>query len=159
MPFSGGPVGANGNHEESMNKGWMIMIVVAGILSLDAAAQTNNPPGSTNTVNADAAPRPLARGDIVVASLSKTLDAGKAKAGDEVVAQVSESNPIALGGAKLVGHISNVQSHTGDKPESRLVIVFDKAVLKDGREVPFNAVIARVTPPQGPPAAYPNKVS
>src|SRR5437762_5028465 len=136
------------SQEGPMKKGWMV-VVISVLLSLSATAQSGatNPPAGVGTANTDAARRLLARGDIVVASLTGPLDAGKAKVGDQIVAQVSESNPIALAGAKLIGHISDVQSHTAEKPESRLVIVFDKAIMKDGRETPFNAVIGRVTPP------------
>jgi hypothetical protein len=59
-------------------------------------------------------------------------------------------NPSVLDGAKLVGHISSVQRRTDNQQESRLVIVFDKARLKDGSEIPFSAVITRVIPPAPP---------
>ena len=67
-----------------MKKGWIV--VVAMFLSLSATAQSGatNPPAGASTANADVAPPPplLARGDIVVASLTGPLDAGKAKVGD-----------------------------------------------------------------------------
>lgn len=125
-------------------------ILISGLLSFTLNAQNGtanpqqtNPQQNESTVPAKA---PLNRGDLVSATLSHTLDAAKASAGDEVLAVVSSGDPTVIGGAQLIGHIASVQRHTDDNQESTLVIVFDKALLKDGKEIPFSAVITQVVP-------------
>jgi hypothetical protein len=48
--------------------------------------------------------------------------------------------------SKLVGHVTEAQPHSKDNPESRLGIVFDKAVLKGGQEIPFTSVLMALRP-------------
>ena len=77
------------------------------------------------------------------------------KPGDEVTATLSqhyESNGEVMmrRGTKLVGHVTEAaprerrSAEAGGNSDSRLGIVFDKAVLDDGREVPINATIQAV---------------
>jgi hypothetical protein len=84
------------------------------------------------------------------ATLSKSVDAGKAKAGDEVTATVnqdvkSNGQIIIKRGSKLVGHVTSARSLArasgGAATDSQLGIVFDRAVLKDGRQIPLSATI------------------
>src|SRR5262245_19169238 len=98
-------------------------ILIGGLLSFSVKAQngTTNPQQDESAVPTKV---PLKRGDLVSATLSHTLDAGKASAGDEVMAVVSSGDPTVIGAAKLVGHIASVQRHTDDKLEFTLVIVF-----------------------------------
>jgi len=89
------------------------------------------------------------------ATLSKPVDARRAEPGDEVTATLAHDATANDGtrmprGTKLVGHVTEAQprerrsgSASGDA-SSRLGIVFDKAVLSDGREVPMTATIQAV---------------
>jgi hypothetical protein len=86
------------------------------------------------------------------AELTKSLDAKKAKPGDEVSAKltqdVKENGKVVLHkGSKLVGHVTEAQAKSKENAESKLGVVFDKAVLKGGEELPFNGVIQAVAPP------------
>jgi hypothetical protein len=94
----------------------------------------------------------LAQGTELNATLSKPIDARKAKVGDEVTATLnqditSEGQVAVRKGAKLIGHVATAQPLSRDKGsaradgDSKLGIVFDKAVLSDGREVPLNASV------------------
>lgn len=94
----------------------------------------------------------LAQGAELNATLSKPVDARKAKVGDEVTATLNEdfksNGQVAIKkGAKLIGHVATAQplgrdkSSAGAGGDSKLGIVFDKAVLSDGREVPLNASV------------------
>src|SRR5262249_37953990 len=93
------------------------------------------------------------------ATLSKPVSARRAKPGDEVTATLAQDTH-ATGditwrrGTKLVGHVTEAQPH-GERSgaanaggssgtDSRLGIVFDKAILEDGREVPFNGTIQAI---------------
>jgi hypothetical protein len=107
---------------------------------------------STKHAQADAAGR-----SEMTATLSKPVDARKAKPGDGVTATNDKDAKTADGtsikqGSKLVGHVAKAQpldkSASGSargNGESMLSIVFDKAILKDGREVPLNATIQAVS--------------
>jgi len=94
----------------------------------------------------------LTSGTAMQAELNKTVDAKKAKAGDEVSAKLtqdvkSNGKVVLHKGSKLVGHVTEAQARSKENAESKLGIVFDKAVLKGGQEVSFNSVIQAVAPP------------
>ena len=89
------------------------------------------------------------------ATLSQTVDARKAKPGDAVTATLTDDvrangRLLLLRGTMLVGRVTEAQARTsradsGDAPaDSRLGIEFEKAVLRDGQEVPINATIQAV---------------
>jgi hypothetical protein len=108
------------------------------------------------------APVRLESGSILYAELTKTVDAKKAKAGDPIsavlVADVLAHGKIVVRhDAKLLGHVTEAQVHSKETPESRLGIVFDKVITRDG-EVPFESKLLAIRPaerivfdvPQGP---------
>jgi hypothetical protein len=100
-----------------------------------------------------------AQGGEMNATLTKPVDARRAKPGDEVTATLAQDahgsgDVMFRRGTKLVGHVTEAQPHgrksdsasasgTGSA-ESRLGIVFDKAILEGGREVPVNATIQAI---------------
>lgn len=93
----------------------------------------------------------MENGTILYLELSKTLDAKKAKPGDEVratlLADVLSRGKIVLHqDARLVGHITEVQSYSKEKPESRLGVVFDKVVGKGGQETAFQSALMGISP-------------
>ena len=143
-----------------MNQRW-IPVFAAGLLALGASAQnaTQNASGGANAPDASAAVATLTRGDYLTATLSKPLDADKAKIGDPVAVHVAKGDSGLPGSATLIGHISEVQVHTGDHAESSLTIVFDKLILSDGQEAPFTAVIVKIEPRSDPPREEPRKLS
>jgi hypothetical protein len=93
----------------------------------------------------------LENGTIMYLELSKSVDAKKAKVGDQVsallLADVVSHGRIALRrDTKLIGHITEAQAHTKDNPESRLGIVFDKVLGKGKQEIGFNSVVLALAP-------------
>jgi len=85
--------------------------------------------------------------------LTKSLDANKAKAGDLVSTKVVtdtwiDDKTLLPDHAKLLGHVVEAQGRTKDNPQSKVTVIFDKAILKDGSEVPVNVIVVRVLPPQ-----------
>ena len=94
----------------------------------------------------------LSSGTTLQAELAKSLDCKKAKPGDEVNAKltqdVKEDGKVVLHkGSRLVGHVTEAQAKGKDNAESKLGIVFDKAVLKGGQEVAFNGAVQALAPP------------
>lgn len=106
------------------------------------------------------APVHLENGSILYAELSKTVDAKKAKVGDPVsailTADVLAHGKIAVRhDSKLVGHVTEAQVHSKDSPESRLGIVFDKVVTKEG-EIPFQSLLLAIRPAEHPALEVPS---
>ena len=97
----------------------------------------------------------LSSGTTLQAEPTKSLDAKKAKSGDEVTAKLTQDvkadgKVVMHKGSKLVGHVTEAQAKSKENADSKLGIVFDKAVLKGGEEVAFSGVIqARAPPVQG----------
>jgi hypothetical protein len=96
----------------------------------------------------------LENGSILYAELTKTVDARKAKAGDPVNAMIltdvlAHGKIVVRHDAKLLGHVTEAQIHSKDTPESRLGIVFDKVITKDG-EVPFQSLLLAIRPAERP---------
>ena len=88
----------------------------------------------------------LSGGTTLQAELTKSLDSKKAKPGEEVSARAtqdvkSDGQVVVRKGSKLVGHVTEAQARSKENAESKLGIVFDHAVLKDGSQVNFNAVV------------------
>jgi hypothetical protein len=81
----------------------------------------------------------IAPGSVIPAQLTKTVDAKKAKPGDEVEARVTQDLKSGNGtlvipkDSKIVGHVTQAQEHEKDQ-ESNLGIVFDHVQVKNGAE-------------------------
>lgn len=97
----------------------------------------------------------------VRATLDKTLDARKVKEGDAVTARPEAMVHIADGidietSSRLIGRVDAVEPSTG-KGDSAVSVTFDKAKLKDGRQVPIKATILWIGEP--PSLLNPTEVS
>ena len=87
------------------------------------------------------------------AVLSKSVDAKKAKEGDQVVAKTTQDTTTSAGtkiphNTRLIGHVTEAKAKGKGEAQSTLGFVFDKAVLKNGQEIPLHAVVQAVAAPQ-----------
>jgi hypothetical protein len=88
----------------------------------------------------------------LVAEITKTVNSRKAKLGDEVKARLTQ-DVMAKGliilprESQLVGHVSEAKARSKEDPEARLGIVFDKAFLKNGKQIEMSAVVQALAPP------------
>jgi len=101
----------------------------------------------------------LANATTLQAELSKSLDTKKATVSDVVTAKatqdVQSNGRIVIGkGSKLICHVTEAQVQTTDSTESKLGIVFDHAVLKDGSEVTLNAVVQALIAAPAVPVSF-----
>jgi hypothetical protein len=119
-------------------------------------------PGKTQTTpaaspQADAGSNAIFRpgaGTVIVGELARSLDAGKLKINDKVECSLLQDlfykGKVAIPkDAKVVGHVVEVVASTKEQPHSRLALVFDKVVLRDKKELPFQypaAVVALGAP-------------
>lgn len=121
--------------------------------STQSGAATATPVGTGNA----AAQAGLAQGTAITAELARGLDTKKAKEGDQVQAKVvqdvlSAGKVVLPRNSKLIGHVTEAKA--GPKGQaSSLGIAFDKAVLKDGKEIPIHGVIQALAPPPRAPSA------
>ncbi len=88
----------------------------------------------------------LSEGTAMNAALSQPVDAKKNKPGDQVTAKAtqatkSEGQVVIPKGSRLVGHVTECKQRSKEEKESALGIVFDKAILKNGEEIPLNVTI------------------
>jgi hypothetical protein len=95
----------------------------------------------------------LSDGTAMNATLSQPVDAKKNKPGDQVTAKTteatkSEGKVVIPRGSKLVGHVTECKQRSKEEKESALGIVFDKAILKNGEEVPLNVTIRALSAAQ-----------
>lgn len=98
----------------------------------------------------------IAAGSILPVQLTKTVDAKKAKSGDEVVAKVTEDMKNSSGivivpkDTEVIGHVTEAQRRDKQQKESELAIAFDKAVLKNGQsmQMPMSIQAVIATPTQ-----------
>src|SRR6516225_1699815 len=96
----------------------------------------------------------LASGTAFNAALSSPVDSKKCKTGDVVYARTteavkSEGQTVIPRGSKLVGHVTEASVRAKGETESTLGLVFDKAILKNGQEIPLHVAIRALASAQG----------
>ncbi len=109
-----------------------------------AAASSNT--SSATSAKAGHSSASLSDGTAMNATLSQPVDAKKNKPGDQVTAKTteaarSEGKVVIPKGSKLIGHVTECKRRNKEEKESALGIVFDKAILKNGEEIPLNVTI------------------
>ncbi len=95
----------------------------------------------------------VASGTAFNAALSSPVDSKKCKPGDAVNAHTtetvkSEGKTVIPKGSKLVGHVTQASARAKGESESALGIVFDKAILRNGQEIPLSAGIQAIAAAQ-----------
>jgi hypothetical protein len=131
--------------------------------SVEASRQGANASGSGaaaagGSAQAGQSSAALANGTAFNAALSAPVDSKKAKPGDPVTAHTTEAaksdgKTVLPKGTKLVGHVTQASARGKGETESALGIAFDKAILKNGQEVPVNVAIQAIADGQGRAAA------
>jgi hypothetical protein len=126
-----------------------------------SGAQASSNSSASSSAKAGNNSASLSSGSSVNASLTQPVDVKKNKPGDQVTAKTteavkSEGRVVIPKGAKLIGHVTECKQRGKEEKESALGIVFDRAVLKDGQEVPLNLTIRAIAAAQSASAAsYP----
>jgi hypothetical protein len=133
----------------------IIGMAMTGVAMAQSATSTDPAPQTQS-------PR-IAPGSVIPVELTKTIDAKKAKTGDEVMAKVTQDMKD-IGGAvivakdtKMVGHVTQAQARTKEQKESEVGITFDKAVSKSGEmKLPMSiqAIVAPVNSAPGDASGY-----
>ena len=89
-------------------------------------------------------------GTLINAELNGSLDSKKVKPGDAVNAhtatdlKTNDGRIVLPKGTKIIGRVTQASARGAGGPESSLGLVFDKAILKSGQEIPLNAAVQAV---------------
>src|ERR1700682_6203398 len=59
----------------------------------------------------------------------------------------ADGRTILPRGAKIIGHVTQASARNAGQPDSSLGLVFDKAILKNGQEIPLNAGVQALGAP------------
>lgn len=111
----------------------------------------------TSPVQATMNPR-IAPGSVIPVQLTKTINAKKVKAGDEVQARVTQDMKAGNGqillakDTKVLGHITEDQPRTKEQKESHIGIAFDRVVMKNGEDTQLPMSIQAIIGPSNSPA-------
>jgi hypothetical protein len=94
----------------------------------------------------------LASNISLAAQLENSLDARHAKVGDRVVLKTTEAvkqngETVVPKGARLLGHVTEVQQRTKENGESRIGVAFDR-LQKGALDIPITATIVSITQAQ-----------
>jgi hypothetical protein len=158
-----------------MAKHLSITVLVAAFFCSISAAQNTTPPttapGAAQTQQAPAtqgssaspaaqnqnpSDQRIAPGIVVPVRLTKSIDAKKAKPGDEVLATVTQDLKTTGGvvivakDTKIVGHVTDARARNKEQKESEVGIAFDRAVSKTGDMNLPMSIQAIVAPPSNP---------
>jgi len=102
--------------------------------------------GSSASAQSNQTNAGLSSGTAFNAALTAPVDSQKSKPGDAVAARTTESvksdgKTVLPKGTKLVGRVTQASARAKGDSESALAITFDRAILKNGQEVPLNVAI------------------
>jgi hypothetical protein len=139
---TGAQAGAQSNSQASVQAG-QAQAQASGNASASTSASAQNGQASGS----------LASGTAINATLSSPIDSKKCKPGDPINARSTEAvksdgKTVIPKGAKLVGHVTQASARAKGESESSLGMVFDKAILKNGEEIPLNAGIQAIAAAQ-----------
>jgi hypothetical protein len=137
---AGDQAGAQSGTQASVDAG-KTQAQTSGNASASASAQNGQANGS------------VAGGTAFNAALSSAIDSKKCKPGDPVNAHNTEAvkfegKTLIPKGSRLVGHVTQASARDKGESESSLGIVFDKAILKNGQEIPLSAGIQAIASAQ-----------
>lgn len=124
-----------------------------------ASPQTAQPPNTAaaNPAQTTAKTR-VAPGSVIPVLLTKTVDAKKAKTGDQVIAKVTQDMKTSSGDVlvpkdtEVIGHVTEAQRRNKEQKKSDLGIAFDHAVLKGEQMQMPMSIQAVIAPPSNNPS-------
>src|SRR5947209_4277286 len=118
-----------------MNRTLLIFVLVIFCVSAIAAqtseTRASRSARSTTAVSQSGKAANIQAGTQLAAQLENTLDVRKARVGDRVVLKTREAirangQTVVGKGARLIGHVTEVQQRTRTNGQSRVGLVFDR---------------------------------
>jgi hypothetical protein len=137
---------------------WMGLLCGAGwTQSTRAASDPMSGQAGTAAKQPGQTPK-IVPGSVIPVLLTKSIDAKKAKPGDEVIAKVTQDlkadsgEVIMAKDTKVIGHVTQAQGRTKEQKASDLGIAFDHAVTKSGDMKLPMSIQAIIAPLPGNPS-------
>jgi hypothetical protein len=132
----------------------IIHLIAAGALLVSAPVVPGQATGQTSAQSHSEQSASLATGTTLNAQLSRPLDSKKANPGDVVTAQTTEAvkvdgKIVIPNNTKLMGHVTRASARAKGDADSVLAVQFDRAVLKDGHEMPLQVTLQAMASDQG----------
>ncbi len=131
----------------------LISVPAIFLMGATLTAQVSSQPAGAPAPTAQpAASGELASGTILSVELSKSLDAKKLKANDKfeartVVDLLAHGQIVIPRNTRIVGRVTEAKARSKESPDSILGIAFERALVKDGREVPIQAAVQAIGRP------------
>src|SRR5436190_2800209 len=90
----------------------------------------------------------------LLAILTKAVETKTAKAGDEIILRsisdlIMDGNLVIPRGSKLTGRLTEIAFKGKDNSDTILAFSVEKATLKNGIEIPLQAIVAALAAPRG----------
>src|SRR3974377_1104798 len=125
----------------------LILLFSSLLLSIGALGQAAAPPPAAAAQNAGS----QQFANRVFAEFDKLVHAKRVKVGDSVTAHLTAPAKMRDGtelpkGSKLVGSITELKVKADSEGPSKLALLFNKVVTKDGKEVPVQLALVTVAP-------------
>jgi hypothetical protein len=131
------------------------LLITSAFCAAVAVAQTPPSPnqGTTGAAGGTDAMATATAGATINIALTKTLDSKKVKQGDVITARTIEpvkknGQTVIPSGATIEGHVTQASNKEKGDGYSSLGIVFDKAVLKNGEQIPLKVSLQAIAAPQ-----------
>jgi hypothetical protein len=123
---------------------FFIGFLLSGAVFGQTAATSGNGSASAATSTASS----ISSAVNITGTLTNSIDAKKAKVGDEVILKttsaIKQNGTVVIEkGARLVGRVTDVQKKAKGSADSSVSLVFD-SVVQDGRSLPIKAMISSV---------------
>lgn len=88
----------------------------------------------------------------VSARLTRELNSKHARVGEQVLAKTTSTARLSDGtrlprGTRLLGHVTQVQAKSRAHHDAHLAFAFDRAILRNGREIPIHAFMRSISAP------------
>lgn len=120
----------------------LLSLLSTGALGQAAAPQSAAAPAQATSQQFD---------NRVFAEFDKLVHGKRVKVGDSVTAHLTAPAKMRDGaelpkGTKLVGNITELKAKADKEGPSKLGLLFDKAVTKDGKEIPVQLALVTVAP-------------
>jgi hypothetical protein len=129
----------------------VLTVVVSASVGFGQKAKTSGDASASNQTSVSKQGREvnLASNTALAAQLENSLDARRAKVGDTVVLKTTQAlkqngEVVVPKGAKLIGHVTEVQQRTKSNGESRIGVAFDR-LQKGALDMPITASIVSIT--------------
>lgn len=129
----------------------VLTVAVSASLGYAQKSRTNGSASASNDTSASRQGRQvnLASNTALSGQLENSLDARHAKVGDRVALRTTEAvkqngETVVPKGARLLGHVTEVQQRTKSNGESRIGVAFDR-LQKGALDMPITASIVSIT--------------